>query len=161
MTKFEQLREEVSTRSRMEREYWDSLQEAVIVFRNGFYNYLGLESNEIDDGKGHKAGIVQVGRVKDGKFEMCAPWAHEKDGKKLSFILFLMLPDSESMEVAMTSWTKITVSKPFYDEDAINISTQDMYQPVLCTKENDKLSLEPFYDELFSELVRKISIESL
>ena len=145
----------------MEKEYWGSLQEAVEEFRKGFFNYLGLESNEINDGKGHNTGIIKVGRNKDGKFEMCAPWAYEKNGKQLSFILFLMLPDAEVMEVAMTSWTKITVSKPFFDGDAINFSTQDMYQPILCTKENGQLNLNPFYDELFSELVRNISIESL
>jgi len=161
MSKFDQLREEVSARTKIEKEYWDSLQKVVKEFGPGFRDYLGLENNEIHDGSGHKTAIVKIGRNKDGMFEMCAPWAHDKDGKKLTFVLYLFLPDKESMEVQMTSWTKITVSKPSFDEDAINISTGDMYQPVLCRQENGKLNLTPFYDELFLELVQKISIESL
>lgn len=161
MTKFEMLREEVSTRIRLEKEYWESLQEVVEEFRRSFLDYLGLESNEIKDQNGRQTGIVKIGRNKDGKFEMCAPWAHEKNGKELSFFLYLMLPGKENMEVEMTSWIKITASKPFFDEDAVNLSTPDMHQSVLCNKENGRLNLNPFYDELFAELVRKISIECI
>lgn len=161
MSKFDQLREEVSTRVTLEKEYWDCLYEVVRGFPNGFRNYLGIESNEILDINGHKKSIVSVGRVKDGKFVVCAPWDYEKDGKEISFILYLFLPNKESMEIQMTSWTKIRLSKPLIDKDAINISTEDMYHPILCMKEDGAFNLTPFFDELFLELIKKISIESL
>lgn len=161
MTKFEQLREGVSERIELEKAYWDSLQEVANKFGHGFVEFLGMESNKAIDLNGEPLGIVRVGHIKDGRFELCPPWKHERDGRKLSFHVFLSLPGKESMSAEISICLKVNISKPDAEGVLLAISTDSMRQPLLLEEGMNGYNLDRFYDEFFEELLDKIHIKSL
>jgi hypothetical protein len=161
MTKFEQLRVEVTKRIESEKTYWESLHKVAKNFGAEFSEYLGMESNEALDLDSNKIGIIKVGRIKDGKFEQCAYWQYDKDGRDLSFILFMQLPGQNSMQSELSLSLKIIARKPDINGTSLNIRTASMLYDVACEEINGQVNLNPFFDALYKEIQSKIDVQSL
>lgn len=161
MTKFEQLRVEVTNRVEAEKKYWESLHEVAKSFEPEFREYLGLESNEALDSNGEPVGIIMIGRNKGGEFEQCAYWQLDKQGRDLSFILFMRLPGKNSMHSEVSFSVKITLRKPDIYGSSLSIKTGSMLYDVTCEEINGQLNLYPFFDALYEEIQNKINIQSL
>jgi len=161
MTKFEQLRVDVTNRVKAEKQYWDSLHEVAKNFGPEFSKYLELESNEALDSNGDPVAIIRTGRNNNGEFEQCAYWQLDRQGRELSFILFLRLPGKNSMHTEVSLSVKIALSKPDIYGTSLNIKTGSMLYDVTCEEINGQLNLFPFFDALYEELQNKINVQSL
>jgi len=161
MIKFQKLRREVSDRVESEEKYWESLNEVAKNFGSDFGEYLGLVDNQALDHEGRPIGIINVGRMNNGRFERCAPWTHERDGKYLIFHLYLNLPGESNLEAQLTVALKIIIHKPDVYGYELNIRSSSMTYETTCEIRNDKFDLTPFFDELFHEIETKIDLQSL
>ncbi|MDJ0023107.1 hypothetical protein QM543_07400 [Pantoea eucrina] len=161
MTKFQELRKEVRNRIEYEDKYWDSLYEIVKNFGGGFMDFLGLEDNAATDENGNKIGIINIGRNREGRFERCAYWQHDREGRNLYFQLKMNLPSEEGMKSEVSIDVRVALSKPDAYGDEVSVSTSSMHSPILCEMKDGRVDLTPFYEALFQELKNLLDLQSL
>lgn len=157
MSKFDALRMEVSSLLTDQNSYWEKIYQAYGVLPAQFRTYLGLTNEYVVNPKGEKTPIVKVGEYDSGTGEVLVktPFILKKDGKQIIFDIVLNLCSSEDNDIQLSKLINVRMSR---DGEEFYLSADGVTEKTTCYVINGQVEFAPFFDEIYSALLKKLKV---
>lgn len=153
MSKFDEIRNAISTLVTDSDAYWKKLQAVYVSFNGQLMQYWGITHGVVLDNSGAQHGVFKTGVYDNVNKEITpqAPFNLPRDGYKLCFDLLMNLPDAKSDVIA---YRKVTRIKYEFSNGEYIFEVEGIPTNPVCTEKNGVVDLTPLFDALHLQLLK-------
>lgn len=157
MSKYDELRKAVSSLVTAEQIYWGKLYDVYHDFQKELRNFLGLNNETVINGKGEAIPVLLTGIYDKNNKEIVSTAASSlpREKRKLCFQFLLNLCSSETDDIKIAKLIEVKVSR---NGDEYYFEAEGLPSVVKCYEIDGRVHMTPFFEQLHSALISKLSV---